>query len=96
MNGDYEVTLVLSGVKVEHVGEALRRLRAVDFSFVEEGLSIGSSYSVERDRDGVERWHTWVDADGNIKDIQPWQERKPTPDYDPHIDYPERFTEGPI
>ena len=96
MNGDYEVMLVLSGVKVEHVGEALRRLRAVDYSFVEEGLSINSMYSVERDRDGVERWTDWVDPDGNIKDIQPWQEKRPAPDYDPHINYPERFREGPI
>ena len=73
LSGLYEVSFTLSEVKVEHVGEVLRRLQAVDHSFTEEGVEMGSSYSVERDRDGVERWHTWIDEEGRIKDIQPWE-----------------------
>lgn len=70
----YEVTLSLSQVKVEHVGEVLRRLQAVDYSFEEEGVAIDSMWSVERDHDGVERWHEWIDSEGRIKDMQPWDE----------------------
>lgn len=72
---EYEVTFTLGQVKVEHVGEVLRRMQAVDHSFNEEGLAVSPTYSVERDRDGVERWHDWIDEDGRIKDIAPWEER---------------------
>lgn len=70
----YEVEVTLGRMKVEHVGEALRRLQAVVQSFDDDGVEVDASYSVERGRDGVERWHTWVDEEGRIKDIQPWEE----------------------
>ena len=69
----YEVQVTIGTLKVEHVGEALRRLQAATESLHEDGLDVQISYSVERDRDGVERWHEWVDHDGSIKDIQPWE-----------------------
>ena len=70
----YEVTITIGQLKVEHVGAALRRLGAAADSLREEGLDVSITQSVERDRDGVERWHEWIDADGNVKDIQPWEE----------------------
>lgn len=78
MTHQYEVTLTLGQLSVEHVGEALRRLREVDLSFVREGLSVDASWSVERDRDGIERWSDWIDDEGEIKDIQPWEESDAT------------------
>lgn len=73
MTDSYEVTVILGTLKIEHVGEALRRLQAAAESIHEEGIDVQITYSVERNRDGVERWHQWVDSDGGIKDIQPWE-----------------------
>jgi hypothetical protein len=73
MNGEHVIEAQVTQVKVEHVGEVLRRLQGVRDSLLNEGLDIGFNFSVERDRDGVERWHEWVDPEGDIKDIQPWE-----------------------
>jgi hypothetical protein len=73
MSGQHEITFTLGRMKVEHVGEALRRLQEVGKSLDNEGLDVDIVYSVERDHDGVERWHEWIDSEGRIKDIQPWE-----------------------
>lgn len=70
----YEVTLSVDGLKVEYVGEALRRLSAAAESLRDEGLSIDVWFSVERDRDGIERWPSFVADGGEIIDVQPWEE----------------------
>lgn len=73
MTESYEVAVVVDRLKIEHVGEALRRLQAAADSLDNEGLDVGITFSVEKDRDGVERWHEWVDGEGRIKDVQPWE-----------------------
>lgn len=70
----WEVVVTIATLKVEYVGEALRRLEAASESLHEEGLDVQFSCSVERNRDGVEHWHEWVADDGSIKDINPWGE----------------------
>lgn len=77
MTESYEVTVVVDRLKIEHVGEALRRLQAAADSLDNEGLDVGITFSVEKDRDGVERWHEWVDGEGRIKDVQPWEADQP-------------------
>ena len=69
----HEVTFRVDRVKVEHVGRTLRLLYLVERALAAEGLDLGFSCSVERDRDGVERWTDWIDDEGKIKDIQPWE-----------------------
>lgn len=69
----YEIEVNVDRLKVEHVGEALRRLQAAAESLHAEGLDVGIMFSVERDRDGVERWPEWV-VDGTVIDRQPWDE----------------------
>lgn len=73
MAGEYEVTISVTRVKAEHVGEALRRLQAAADSLYNEGQDVGITQSVERDHDGVERWHEWIDSEGNVRDIAPWE-----------------------
>jgi len=73
---EYQVTVSIGRLKVEHVGSALRRLQAAANSLDGEGLDVDIVQSVERDRDGVERWHEWIDRDGNVKDIAPWEEER--------------------
>lgn len=73
MTEAYEVTVVVGRLKTEHVGNALRRLQAAAESLRAEGLDVDLTFSVERDRDGVERWHEWIDSEGNVKDIQHWE-----------------------
>lgn len=71
---EYEVTLVVGRLKTEHVGSALRRLQAAAKSLEAEGLDVDITQSVERDRDGVERWPEWVHDDGSIVDRAHWEE----------------------
>lgn len=75
----YTITLTVDRMKVEHVGRALRLLEAAITELEKEGLDIGSMFSVERDKDGVELWPEFVDSDGNIIDVQPWEEDGPPP-----------------
>lgn len=70
---EYEVTVVVGRLKTEHVGSALRRLQAAAESLGAEGLDVDVRQSVERDRDGVERWPEWVDSDGSIRDRAHWE-----------------------
>lgn len=72
----YVVEVRLDRMKVEHVGEALRRLSAAADTLTSEGLDVGVWFSVERDRDGVERWPEWIDDEGNVIDVQPWEENE--------------------
>lgn len=73
-NHSYEVQVTFDKMKIEHVGVLLRRLLEVDRQMRAEGLDIRVDYSVERDRDGVERWHSWIDDQGNIMNRDYWEE----------------------
>ena len=39
---------------------------------------------------------TWLKQTQAAREIREERRRRPRPDYDPHVDYPERFTDGPI
>jgi hypothetical protein len=69
----WQVEVTVDTLKVEHVGNALRRLRAAAESLHQEGLDVQITYSVTRNRENLEWWTEWVDREGRIKDIQPWE-----------------------
>jgi hypothetical protein len=90
----YRIEIVVDRLKVEHVGEALRRLQRAAESLALEGLDVGITQSVEKDRDGVERWPEWVAADGTIRDVQPWQGSAPSAGEDLRTSDDEAYAPG--
>jgi hypothetical protein len=52
----YEITLTVSRVKEEHVSWTVKALEAFSHVLALEGTDIGIDISVEKDRDGVERF----------------------------------------
>lgn len=66
LDGDHEITLVVSRVKREHVAHTLRVLDAATDELKLDRTDIGLHFSVEHERDGVERWIDYIDDDGDI------------------------------
>lgn len=63
MSDTHEVTLTISRVKEEHVGWTVNALNVLSGIFHLDGTDVGIDLSVERNRDGVERFAEFIELD---------------------------------
>lgn len=63
MSDDYEVGLIISGVKEEHVAWTVRALNTLTDFLRLDGTDLRFDLGVERGRDGVERVHEYLNND---------------------------------
>lgn len=61
--GDYEVGLIISGVKEEHVAWTVRALNTLTDFLRLDGTDLRFDLGVERNQDGVERVHEYLNND---------------------------------
>lgn len=60
MDGNYEVSMTVRGVKDENVAWMARAMAILSDMFALDGTDINVDISVERNHDGVERVHDYV------------------------------------